>query len=80
VAPNFAPELIRRLGQQARKGLAAGSTDAAGWTTVELHFESLEGARERILSFGGGVEVLEPLALRWSMQDFAEQTAALYGR
>ncbi len=80
VAPNFAPELIRRLGQQARKGLAAGSTDAAGWTTVELHFESLEGARERILSFGGGVEVLEPLALRWSMQDFAEQTVTLYGR
>lgn len=78
VAPHFAPELIRRLGEQARAGLAAGSTDAAGWIIVELHFESLEAARERVLSFGGGVEVLEPPALRWSVQDFALLAAALY--
>lgn len=45
-----------------------------------LPFESLEAARERILSLGGGVEVLEPPALRWSVQDFAAQIAALYGR
>ncbi len=51
----------------------------AGWTTVSLPFESLEAARERILSFGGGVEVLEPPALRWSVQDFAAQIVALYG-
>jgi predicted DNA-binding transcriptional regulator YafY len=80
VAPHFAPELIRRLGEQARRCLAAGSTDAAGWTTLELHFESLEAARERILSFGGGMEVLEPPALRWSVQDYVAQIAALYGR
>ncbi len=78
VAPRFATELIRRLGEQARRGLAAGSTDAAGWTAVELHFESLEAARERILSFGGGVEVLEPPALRWSVQDFAAQIGLVY--
>jgi predicted DNA-binding transcriptional regulator YafY len=78
VAPHFAPELIRRMGGQARRSLAAGSVGAAGWTTVSLHFESLETARERILSFGGGVEVLEPPALRWSVQDFAQQIVALY--
>ena len=78
VAPRFAPELVRLLGEQARSGLATGLTDSAGWVVVGLHFESLEAARERILSFGGGVEVLEPLALRWSVQDFAAQTAALY--
>lgn len=80
VASHFAPELIRRLGDQARRSLAAGSADAAGWTVVALPFESLDAARERILSFGSGVEVLEPPALRWSVQDFAAQIAALYGR
>jgi predicted DNA-binding transcriptional regulator YafY len=78
VAPRFAPELVRLLGEQARSGLATGLTDSTGWVVVGLHFESLEAARERILSFGGGVEVLEPLALRWSVQDFAAQTATLY--
>jgi predicted DNA-binding transcriptional regulator YafY len=79
VAPHFAPELIRRMGEQARRSLAAGLVGDAGWTTVSLPFESLEAARERILSFGGGVEVLEPPALRWSVQDFAAQIVALYG-
>lgn len=78
VAPHSAPELIRRLGERARSALEAGRTDSAGWTIVELRFESLEAARERILGFGGGVEVLKPLALRWSVQDFAAQIAALY--
>ena len=78
VAPHFAPELIRRLGDQVRAHIAAGAAGAAGWVTVELYFESLEAARERILSFGSGVEVLEPLALRWSVQDFAAQIVALY--
>jgi predicted DNA-binding transcriptional regulator YafY len=78
VAPHFAPELIRRMGEQARRSLAAGSVDAGDWTIVSLHFESLEAARERILSFGGGVEVLEPPALRWSVQDFAAQIAGRY--
>jgi predicted DNA-binding transcriptional regulator YafY len=80
VAPLFAPELVRRLGEQARRAVAGGAADEKGWITVALPFESLEAARERILSFGGGVEVLEPLALRWSVQDFAAQIAALYGR
>ena len=80
VAPHFTAELVRHLGEQARAGIVAGVADAAGWIAVELHFESLEAARERVLSFGGGVEVLEPLALRWSVQDFAQQVMAVYGR
>lgn len=78
VAPHFASELARRMGAQARAAVAAGRIDETGWVTVQLHFESLEAARERILSFGGGVEVLQPPSLRWSVQDFAAQTAALY--
>lgn len=79
LAPHFVPELVRRLGGAVRGRVAsAGPADAAGRLTVELHFESLEAARERILGFGGGVEVLEPPALRWSVQDFAVQIVALY--
>jgi predicted DNA-binding transcriptional regulator YafY len=45
---------------------------------LELFFESLEAARERILGFGRGVEVLEPPALRGSVLDYAEQIVGLY--
>jgi predicted DNA-binding transcriptional regulator YafY len=78
VAPHFTSDLARRLGEQARRAVAAGTAGENGWTTVTLFFESLDAARERILSFGGGVEVLEPHALRWSVQDFAAQIAARY--
>jgi len=43
-----------------------------------LSFESFEAARDRILGFGRGVEVLEPVALRKSVLDFAEQIISLY--
>jgi predicted DNA-binding transcriptional regulator YafY len=79
VAPHFISELTRRLGEQARRAVAAGAAGGDGWIIATLPFESLEAARERILSFGGGVEVLEPPALRWSVQDFAAQIVALYG-
>ena len=54
------------------------ATDAAGWVEIELSFESFEAARERILGFGRGVEVLEPAALRRSVADMAEQIVDLY--
>jgi len=41
-------------------------------------FESLENARARILGFGGAIEVLEPLALRRSLADYARQIGAVY--
>jgi hypothetical protein len=80
VAPHFVPELMRRLGEQARRAIAVGVPGENGWIIMRLAFESLEVARERILSFGGGVQVLEPLALRWSVQDYGAQIVALYGR
>jgi len=43
-----------------------------------LAFESFEAAREKILGFGRDVEVLEPRALRLSVQDYAEQITSLY--
>jgi len=49
------------------------------WKIMTLDFESFESARTRILGFGGAIEVLEPLALRCSLVDYAHQVAAVYG-
>lgn len=79
VAPDFLPELPRYFGSRIRTKIAqAGPSEAEGWITLELSFESLEAARDRILGFGRGVEVLEPQALRRSVLDFASQIVALY--
>jgi predicted DNA-binding transcriptional regulator YafY len=79
VAPEFVPWLPHYFGDAGRDLVAAaGTPDAKGWITVPLPFETLEDARERILGFGGAVEVLEPRALRNSVLDFALQTVSLY--
>jgi predicted DNA-binding transcriptional regulator YafY len=81
VAPSFLSELSRYFGDYIRVEIAqARPPDAEGWITLELSFESLEAARDRILGFGGGVEVLGPQALRMSVLDFATQIVALYTR
>jgi hypothetical protein len=81
VAPDFVPALPRFFGDRLRGRIAqAGPPDTEGWITLELPFESLEAARNRILGFGRAVEVLEPQALRLSVLDFATQIVALYTR
>jgi predicted DNA-binding transcriptional regulator YafY len=45
---------------------------------MELHFEYLEDARSQLLGWGGAVEVLEPLGLRLSIADYAQQVLNLY--
>jgi predicted DNA-binding transcriptional regulator YafY len=52
--------------------------DAEGWRIIETEFEYHEEARRKLLSFGGGIEVLEPVALRHSMIDYAEQIRKRY--
>jgi predicted DNA-binding transcriptional regulator YafY len=79
IAPYFIPELPRQFGNRIRSKIAqAELPDAEGWIKLELSFESFEAARDRILSFGRGVEVLEPRALHRSVLDYAEQIVALY--
>jgi hypothetical protein len=41
-------------------------------------FESLEAARDSLLGLGRAVEVLDPIALRMSLVDFAKQIVAGY--
>ncbi len=45
---------------------------------VRLRFGSIEEARSQLLAFGGSVEVLDPLALRLTLADFAEQALRVY--
>lgn len=79
VSPHFVPALPRYFGEDVRARVDdAPAPDALGWITLALPFGSLEEARERILGFGGGVEVLAPYALRRTVQDYAEQILRLY--
>jgi predicted DNA-binding transcriptional regulator YafY len=79
VAEHFVPYLPRFFGEQIKGTIEqAGPADEEGWITMTLPFEHLDEARSRILGFGNGVEVVEPKALRRSIQDYARQTISLY--
>ncbi len=80
VSPNIVPLLPHYFGERIHTAIAqAGLPDAAGWITLTLPFETASAARERILGFGGAVEVLEPEPLRKSVIDYAMQIVAFYG-
>ncbi len=72
------PSVIRRFGAGVRDQLADAPEGDDGSRILILHFRWIDEARERLLPFGSGVEVLEPYALRASMADIAEHTARLY--
>ena len=84
VTVRLAPELVRDLpryfGDGAPAALAAaGQPDEGGWVVLTLSFEHFYAARDKILSLGAAIEVLEPQALRLSVIDFAQQIMAFYG-
>jgi predicted DNA-binding transcriptional regulator YafY len=70
--PNYFTDGIRRV---VRRG---EDTDEAGKVRMEISFESLAEARAVLLGLGGSVEVLEPLALRASIEDYARQILGVY--
>lgn len=76
VAPHFAAQLPHYFGDQVIDQLKPSPED--GWSIVTLHFESLPAARARLLGFGSALEVVEPRALRASIQDYARQIVNLY--
>ena len=83
VLARLAPQLIGALPNHFGEGILlqidkAGEPDEMGWITLELPFEYHEQALERLLPFGGRIEVIEPLALRFSIQDYAEQILGVY--
>jgi predicted DNA-binding transcriptional regulator YafY len=54
----------------------AGEEDE--WIEISASFSYFEEARRQILALGGAVEVVQPLALRSSVADFARQIADRY--
>jgi predicted DNA-binding transcriptional regulator YafY len=79
IAPSLIPKLPYFFGEGIRESLQqCGNPDEDGWITVEIPFESHEEARGRLLRFGGVIEVLEPIALRFSLKDYAEQIIGVY--
>ncbi|MEA3327936.1 MAG: YafY family protein [Chloroflexota bacterium] len=79
VSPDFIPELPRYFGSAIHTRIAqAEPHDEDGWIRLRLNFNSFEAARDSILGYGRGVEVLEPIALRISVFDYAEQIVSLY--
>jgi predicted DNA-binding transcriptional regulator YafY len=51
----------------------------SGWVILELNYEYHDLARKELLRFGGAIEVLTPVALRYSLKDYAEQILKVYG-
>jgi predicted DNA-binding transcriptional regulator YafY len=78
VAPALAALLPLYFGEPLRVALAQAVPDGDGWVQVTLPFERFEDARDRLLGFGGAVEVLSPPALRLSVLDYAMQIVRFY--
>jgi predicted DNA-binding transcriptional regulator YafY len=74
------PSVIHRFGVGMRDQLAYAPECEDGSRILTLYFRWIDEARDRLLPFGSGVEVLEPYTLRASIADIAEQTARLYGK
>ncbi len=74
------PFVVRRFGAGVSDQLAEAPEDEDGSRILTLYFRWIDEARERLLPFGSGVEVLEPYTLRASLADTAEQTARLYSK
>jgi predicted DNA-binding transcriptional regulator YafY len=79
VRARVTPTLARRLAlNQGMQMMEPPMRDTEPWPVVKLVYEDLEAARTAVLSYGGACEVLEPLALRRVVEDYAEQTLARY--
>ncbi len=79
----FSPELIPYLheptwGIPFRIQEISPDIEAHGWRRCTLAFENLATARNYLLGWGNAVEVISPLALRASIQDFAQQINMVY--
>jgi predicted DNA-binding transcriptional regulator YafY len=79
ISPEVLPMLRYYLEERARDSLGDNpASDADGWVTLDLPFESFITARTRLLGLGRAVEVLSPEPLRKSLVDFAEQIVGFY--
>jgi predicted DNA-binding transcriptional regulator YafY len=79
VAARFIPELPTHFGNYIKEKIKnADPPDNQDRIALTVSFDSLADARSRLLSFGNAVEVLQPLALRLSIGDYARQVEEMY--
>ena len=78
ISPTLIPHLSQLFSPQIAAKANEAQSDAEGWITLDVTFSSFVAARKRILGLGSSVEVIEPMALRLSVFDFAQQIVALY--
>ena len=71
----------RRLAEQgayaAEAVAAAGAPDQEGWAVVNLPIETIDKAALTLLGLGPEVRVIEPIELRESLRDLAEQVTGM---
>jgi predicted DNA-binding transcriptional regulator YafY len=80
-SPQLVPDLPKYFGRPILENIDHdGQIKSDGSIVLTTSFRSLVDARTRMLSFGNAVEVLEPLALRLSVADFARQIAGMYSK
>jgi predicted DNA-binding transcriptional regulator YafY len=80
ISPQIAPHISQDFGRQVSEEIENTQANSDRWKTIRLPFDNLEHARKQILGYGNGVEVIDPLALRLSVQDYAYQIVKLYSR
>jgi predicted DNA-binding transcriptional regulator YafY len=81
LAPAAAPVLPFVLGEWVHRLLEeAGPADEAGWVTLTLTFDTLEGACRQLLGLGALAEVLAPAELREAMRERAAAVVGMYAR
>ena len=79
VSPKLIPNLKKLFGAGILAHLPQAEEPASmDWITLELPFEYHEQALEHLLPWGGSIEVLEPISLRYTIQDYARQILAVY--
>lgn len=79
VAPGVITRLPLYFGEDVKTQVnETEPADSRGWISMDVQFEHLFQAREKLLSLGNAVEVLEPDPLRLSVIDFAKQIVDFY--
>jgi predicted DNA-binding transcriptional regulator YafY len=79
MAPTLLKKLHYYIGEAVKfTVLDSAPADDRGWSEVNIQYENFFEARESILNFGRAAEVLEPVALRFSVIDFAAQIVDFY--
>lgn len=79
VAPDVVPFLAQFLGERIYTlAEQTDTTDAEGWVTLPLVFDSADAARSFALNAGASVEILEPQELREQVVTQAAHIVAFY--